>query len=253
MISLHSYRCKHCNQYIEVDTGDIPLPGTPYHSDVDHETFLRLRKLYRKSIVGGNVPSNEQIEETINSESIGIAIIEEIIRLVSLSRDGQYRFIDGTEKLHNLIYVASTEALAMNEAIEELEALMNNPKVSELAFQDFFERNSRLILNDEYKKAHSHITLAREEGLLIPDFLLEPLDQDSLCDILDLKLPTANIFILKKSRLRYSAAVMEACAQLREYSNYFDSKENRERIYSEYGLKAYKPKMIVIIGRRGGY
>jgi len=106
-------------------------------------------------------------------------------------------------------------------------------------------------LNDEYKTAYPHVTLAREEGPLIPDFLLEPFDQSLLCDILDLKLPTASLYVLKKSRMRYSAAVMEACAQLREYSNYFDSKDNREQIFREYGLKAYKPKMIVIIGRRG--
>ncbi len=43
----------------------------------------------------------------------------------------------------------------------------------------------------------------------------------------------------------------EACAQLREYSAYFEDKANRDLIQREYGLLAYKPKMIVIIGRRG--
>jgi hypothetical protein len=44
---------------------------------------------------------------------------------------------------------------------------------------------------------------------------------------------------------------MEACAQLREYNIYFENKETRDRIYREYGLLTYRPKMIVIIGRRG--
>lgn len=182
---------------------------------------------------------------------LGIAIIQDRIRLVSLSRDGQYSFVDGTEKLHNILYIASAKALAMKIAIEELEALMNNLKATEQAYQDFFERNPTLILNGEYRRAHPQLALTREEGPLIPDFLLEPLDQNSLCDILDLKLPAAKIFVLKQSRMRYSAAVMEACAQLREYNNYFDEKENRDRIFREYGLLAYKPKMIVIIGRKG--
>ncbi len=190
-------------------------------------------------------------EETPEQEYVGIGVFGGRLRLISLNKDGQYRFIDGTEKPHNILYVASVEALAMNEAIEELEFLLNNPRAKEKDYQDFFERNPKLILNDEYKKAHAHITLAGEESPLIPDFLLEPWDQNALVDILDLKLPTTNIFVLKKSRMRYSAAVMEACAQLREYNQYFDDKENRQRIYREYGLLAFKPKMIVIIGRRG--
>lgn len=197
------------------------------------------------------IVSNEQVEEKPEYEFLGIGIFEGKVKLVSLGKDGQYKFVDGTEKLHNILYVASTEAIAMKMAIDELEYLLNDSKSTEQTFQDFFERNPNLILNDEYKKAHAHIALTREEGLLIPDFLLEPLDQSSLCDILDLKLPTAKLFVLKQSRMRYSAAVMEACAQLREYSNYFDDKNNREKILNEYGLLAYKPKMIVIIGRRG--
>jgi hypothetical protein len=196
-------------------------------------------------------PENQQDGVRTEEEFLGIGIFEERIRLISLGKDGQYRFIDGTEKLHNVLYVTTAEALALKAAIEELEALMNDPKANEHAFQDFFERNPKLILNDEYKRAHAHVTLVTEEVTLIPDFLLEPLDQKSLCDILDLKLPATKIFVLKQSRMRYSAAVMEACAQLREYNSYFEDQENRDRIYREYGLLAYRPKMIVIIGRRG--
>lgn len=202
-----------------------------------------------------NQPSTKQTEEQnkLNPECefLGIGIFEGKIKLVSLGKDGQYRFIDGTEKQHEILYIATTEALAMKAAIEEFEYLLNDPKASEQTYQDFFERNPRLILNDDYKEAHPHVTLMREEGLLIPDFLLEPLDQSKLCDILDIKLPTAKLFVLKKNRLRYSSAVMEACAQLREYNSFFDDKNNRERVFQEYGLSAYKPKMIVIIGRRG--
>ena len=194
---------------------------------------------------------NPDYENGVEEDFIGIGIFDNKIRIVSMSKDGQYKFVDGTEKFHNILYVASADALAIKSAIEELEYLMNDPKSTEQALQEFFERNQKLIINDEYKKAHSHIALTKEDGDLIPDFLLEPLDQNSLCDILDLKLPTAKIHILQKNRIRYSTAVMEACAQLREYNNYFDEKNNRERILREYGLLAYKPKMIVIIGRKG--
>lgn len=182
---------------------------------------------------------------------IAVGDFNGVQKLVALSEDGTYRYLDSMQKLHNIIYVASPEAPAMEEAVEEFEALLNDPKTGEAAFQDFFERYPQFILNDEYKKAHPQIALARDEGPLIPDFLLEPLDQSALCDILELKLPTAKVFVLKQSRMRFSAAVMEACAQLREYSSYFEEKVNRERVQQEYGLLAYKPKMFVIIGRRG--
>jgi len=193
----------------------------------------------------------EQSEGKFEYEYLGFGIFDGAIKMVSLGKEGQYKFIDGTEKLHNILYVATTEAIALKEAVEELEYLLNDINASEQSFQVFFERHPRLILNDDYKKAHPQITLTKDKGSLIPDFLLEPYNQNSLCDILDLKLPRAKLFVLKKNRMRFSAAVMEACSQLREYNQFFDDKENRERIYQEYGLLAYKPKMMVIIGRRG--
>jgi hypothetical protein len=192
-----------------------------------------------------------QDQHAVDEEFVAFGLFDEKIRLLSLTKDGKWEYLDQMSKIHRILYVATSETLAMLAAVEELEALMNDPKASELAFQDFFERNPRFILNDEYKRAHSHITLVREEGPLIPDFLLEPIDQNALCDILELKLPSTKIFVLKKSRMRFSAAVFEACAQLREYSSYFDDKENRDLIHRTYRLMAYKPKMIVIIGRRG--
>jgi hypothetical protein len=80
-------------------------------------------------------------------------------------------------------------------------------------------------------------------------FVLEPVSGE-LSDILELKLTSTPIFNLKKNRMRYSAAVAEAAAQLREYGRYFEEEKNRNHILEKYGLQAYKPKMFVIIGRR---
>lgn len=137
-------------------------------------------------------------------------------------------------------------------AVEELESLVNDPNAKEKDFQDFFERYPDFILNDEYKKAHSHIVLATDDGeSFIPDFVLEPIDQSSLCDLLELKLPSAQIFVLQQRRMRFTAAVLEACTQLREYNMFFDEEKNRRKTHDEYGLLAFKPRMFVIIGRRG--
>jgi CspA family cold shock protein len=186
-------------------------------------------------------------------EQVALGLIEGEIRLISITPDGEYQFIDGVQKLHNILYVIGSETTTLQTAVEEFETLINDPKVKEADCQSFFERNPDFILNNEYKQAHPHLALGDNQGdTLIPDFVLEPVDQNALCDLLELKLPSTKTFVLKKSRLRFSAAVLEVCAQLRAYNRYFDEERNRKSFEESYpGLRAFKPKMFVIIGRRG--
>jgi hypothetical protein len=81
--------------------------------------------------------------------------------------------------------------------------------------------------------------------------VLEPVDQNFLCDLLELKLPSSPVFIQKKNRERFSAAVSEARAQLLEYRRFFDEQKHRDSIYETYRLRAYMPKMFLVIGRLG--
>jgi hypothetical protein len=189
-------------------------------------------------------------EESQKYEFVAIGLFGDRLKLVFLHRDGRFAFMD---ELHSYggLYVVTSETLRLKQAVEELETLINDQRTKESDLQDFFQRNSEFILNDEYKRAHSKIVLEkREDKTLIPDFILEPYDRPHLCDILDLKLPSAKVWILKKNRPRFSAAVYEACAQLGEYSQFFEEEENRLRILDKYSLLAYKPKLFVIIGRR---
>ena len=199
-------------------------------------------------------PRQDMRPRLIKANREYIALTEEngTIRVVSLKSDGTYSFLDDAQNLHNIVYIPSSETLRLLEAVDELETIVNNPKAKESHFQDFFERNQSFILNDEYKRAHSHLVLARDDrGPLVPDFVLEPFNQQALCDVLELKLPSVQIFRVQKNRTRFSSAVLEACAQLREYSTYFDEANNRKAIFKKYGLQAFRPKMFVIIGRRG--
>ena len=193
--------------------------------------------------------------EKLSSEDdqLALALIDGRVRLVSLTPDGEYRFIDAAQTLHSILYVVASETIAFQRAVEEFESLINDPKVKEQDCQSFFERNPDFILNDEYRQAHAHLSLGNNEGeQLIPDFVLEPINQNALCDLMELKLPTAQAFVLKKSRMRFSAAVLEACAQLRVYNRYFDEEHNRKNFEDAYpGLRAFKPKMFVIIGLQG--
>lgn len=189
----------------------------------------------------------EQFEELS-----AIALINGKLKLIYLSKDKKKQIYFDELYMHGGLHITSSESTALKAAVEELEELINDPNTKENELQDFFERNPEFILNDSYKEAHPKIVLDnKKDEKLIPDFILEPYDQGSICDILDIKLASCKIWIMKKNRTRFSQDVLEACAQLREYSRYFDEEDNRNRVLEKYGLSSYKPKLIVIIGRRG--
>lgn len=198
------------------------------------------------------IDDEEEEKEFETDEYLAIAMVGGRLKLIGLSPDGKFHFKDQINEAHTLIHNISLDALAMQEAIDELEYLINNPKSKEKDFHDFFERNEGFLLNDEYRCAHSKIVLERQdEGPLIPDFVMQPVQQSQLCDLLELKTPNTQLFVLQKNRTRFSAAVLEAAAQLRTYSEFFDEAQNRELIMDRYGLAAYKPRMMVILGRTG--
>lgn len=190
-------------------------------------------------------------KESEKYEFVAIGFLGNRLKLFSLHRDGRFVFLDEINA-YGGVYVITSETLALKQAVEELETLINKKNLREEDLQDFFKRNPEFILNDEYRKAHSKVLLEKEnQKTLVPDFILEPYNSERLCSILDLKLPSAKVWVLKKNRPRFSYAVFEAVAQLREYSQFFEDEDNRFKILNEYGLLAYRPKLFVIIGRRG--
>jgi hypothetical protein len=235
---------------------DIILPSLSYRryppnpDDLDEEDLVTARPVGMEAGAQEEKPAPVELS---NEQRIALALFGPIIKLVSLSPDGQYWFLDEQQKSHNLLYVLSAETVEVERAVEELEHLMNDPKARENDFQNFFERHPDFILNDEYREAHPHLVLENAEGdCLIPDFILQPVNQRALCDLLELKLPSVEVFVMKKNRPRYSAAVYEAAAQLREYSRYFDEETHRTKFRDKYPLlNVYRPRMFVIIGRQG--
>jgi len=139
------------------------------------------------------------------------------------------------------------------ESIDELEYLINKNAL-EADFQNFFERNPKYLLTlGDYSNIHSQIVLHKDHGSnLIPDFFLEKMNSD-FCDILDLKRAQKELIRIQKNRIRFKDAVMEGVAQLRTYRDYFEEKYNRNKFHSTYGLKSYRPKVVLIIGRKQSY
>lgn len=135
------------------------------------------------------------------------------------------------------------------EQLREFEDLINSSSTREEDIHRFLEKNPSFVLGENYRKLHSKVLLEREDdGPLIPDFVLQPFDQE-LCDLLELKLPGEPVIVGSDNRRRFSSAVLSAVAQLRTYRDYFEDRGNREGILAKYGINAYRPRMSVIIGR----
>ncbi|MGW1524476.1 Shedu anti-phage system protein SduA domain-containing protein [Streptomyces sp. NPDC002159] len=207
-------------------------------------------------VIGSTESDVEQgdVEPSSGDDFLGVELLNGRLRLVSVQPDGSVKILDPSEHLHSLLYVASVEAAGWKTLVQELEDLINSPHTAERDLQCFFERNPDFLCGDAYEEARSHIVLQREsDGPLIPDFALKPRNPSALCDLLELKLPKAKLLRVSKNRVRLTSAIMEACAQLREYQSYFDDARKRMAIEEAYGLRFFRPRMMVLIGKRSDY
>jgi hypothetical protein len=143
---------------------------------------------------------------------------------------------------------STTKGFFTRDQISELEELINNPKVDEHDLQKFFERNPEFLRIHSHSRIYPQIKLETdEEHVLIPDFFLH--GATDRLDICDIKLPSVKISAGILNRRRFSAAVFEGVAQLRNYRNYFDDPKRREGFFQKYGLACYKPSLYLVIGR----
>lgn len=169
-------------------------------------------------------------------------------------QEGVYKVRSGSDAPESLIiatpHVLSTGTRTLlNEDLREFEELLNSSRTTEEDIQKFLERKPGFVLGENYRELHSKVLLEREDdGPLIPDFVLEPFDCE-LCDLLELKLPGEPVVVGTRNRKRFSHAVQSAIAQLRAYRDYFEDRSNRERIFQQRGIKAYRPRLSVVIGR----
>ena len=121
--------------------------------------------------------------------------------------------------------------------------------MQQFLLQMFFENNPEFLrLGVKYRRIIPIVRLPREgKPDLVPDFLLERVT-DGYCDILDIKLPDKKLITGIEDRRTFSQNVGSAIAQVDEYRDYFDEKKNRELIEQKYGVKVYKPQVLVLIG-----
>ena len=218
--------------------------------------FERFEQRLRLGITWLPDPMSPRHPFVVNDEeSFAIVSTSGSIELLSLEPVPATRFRDHKGNVYNQIYYLGSQwSPWWKNIIDEFEELINSPRVRESDLQRFFERNPELLHGDTYEEARSHIVLHRDgQGPLIPDFALRPSNPAALCDLLELKLPQKELLVGPPSRRRLSAAVMEAAAQLREYQAYFDVERHRNMVEKAYGLRFFRPQMIVVIGKRIKY
>jgi hypothetical protein len=179
------------------------------------------------------------------------------VRLDPFGSFGAYRFSD-LQLTDGSLWVARSNVLQPSttfspDAIHELEDLINS-SASEATFQRFFEHHDEFLLAlGEYARIHPQLILHEDGGGgLIPDFFLERIDSD-MSDICDLKLPSSELVRQQHHRQRFRDAVMEGVAQLTTYRDWFDDRQHREQFRATYGLTAFRPRVVLVIGRRRSF
>lgn len=150
--------------------------------------------------------------------------------------------------------------------LREFEGLLNrNPSAPEAAFQEFFEAHPRwlYLLGEQYEKAVPQVrlpplearsTLALTEAssadpsALIPDFLVKRIGLD-LWDVLDIKRADTRVIVGGPRRRRFSSAVTEAIAQLREYNRRLRDPKVKDYLFERHRLMVSEPMAMVVMGR----
>jgi hypothetical protein len=156
---------------------------------------------------------------------------------------------DESGQIHVVPYHSAPYWSRFRSAILALERLLNDPRVQERQIEQLLLENPLFLRGLNYGNVYSQVVLPREGAPdLRPDLIAEPLGE-RWADIIDLKRPLGTILVGSESRVRLAGALTEAAAQLREYRAYFDDRALAKRVETELGIRCYKPKMVVIVGR----
>lgn len=155
--------------------------------------------------------------------------------------------------------------LFLPQEIEEFELLLNrNPPSKEEAFQRFFEEHPKwlFLLGEQYEASSAQIELpplqvqpdlalldsGADNMALRPDFLLKRIGLE-LWDVLDIKRSDYRVAVGRASRRKFSEAVADSVAQLREYQRRLQHQEVRAYLKKQHGFYVAEPVAMVLIGR----
>lgn len=247
---------------VSLTLDEEPTPTYGFGSMVIHNTFSAETLLWGLGYTAWTPISEAPEVEDILTALLGREPAEDFQYLMALENDrivfrptsvlDTYQMQDSrglkTTRLALLTHFKDQYASVTPSEILELEDRINNPRVREEDLQRFFEAHPHFFRMWDYRDVYPHVYLTREEeGPLIPDFILvDPELQKAM--VLDLKLPRVKVVTHKPNRVRFSSAVDEARAQLLEYRDWFEDRDNRTKLRERFGMEIFRPRLGVIIG-----
>lgn len=184
-------------------------------------------------------------------ETIALTWHEGKIKAVVLGEDGTYSYVSTNASRLGLVYLPKYVKTDFARAITEFEELINDSYTTKDEIRSFLLDNPGIILGGEYKAAHPQILLRRDgRRPLQPDFVLEPISGE-LADIIDIEPAQHDAVVEVDGVAALTDVVTQACARLREYRDHFEEERHRVEIEDEHGIRVFRPRMFVVIGRAG--
>jgi hypothetical protein len=157
------------------------------------------------------------------------------------------------EGVRGKYFTVDRDVFGIQYEIEKFEALINNPDVTELDLQRFFEENPHFLISTRLMQPLPHIPLVDAHGkVLIPDFVMKPIvavQRDSNWQIIELKHPQAKLLAGPSNHRRFSQDVIKAINQLKDYKDHFENPANATAITGLLGHPLRHPRLGVLIGR----
>lgn len=243
-------------QYIEFSKFG-PLPeGAKKSPEVNNGTYSQKLRIYKPTHWG----KIKHIAETILFPAIGwktsntvseveLAILQKLTKQVKNQSDELYEKKKVISELMTNISVYRDQNLK-NKVPEFKETLKNfkelvDAEKTESYYQKFL-KNNFWMFGLEYISAKSQKMAGASNK---PDFSLERYDKYR--DIVEIKRPKTEIFVKSKNHFHQGQKLKEALAEVMDYVDYFLNHANDEIV--EYGEMYYKPRAIIVIGRKKGF
>jgi hypothetical protein len=248
-----------------------PLPAHMISSAYSEiATFLLDRNIDPSHVVmrlrGYGNPTDE-LSEICSRYTLVIGVLPSgYLKAQVLERWGKHELAEsrGIISAPNGLLLPET-VLFLRSEVEEFETLLNaNQAVPEEAYQEFFEAHPKwlYLLGEQYDEFKSQVRLpplkiyqelvltdeSVDKMWLKPDFLLKRIGLD-LWDVLDIKASDCRMIVGRRSRNKFSEAVSEAVAQLREYSRRMQQNEVRAYVKRQYNMNISEPVAMVLVGR----
>lgn len=121
-------------------------------------------------------------------------------------------------------------------------------------FQDFFERNPSMIKRNLFCKHWARPRLRFPEKptkYIEPDFVLKPRFAANIgtkWQILDIKLPDVALTSGGRFHQGFSAKLLRAIKQVRDYRKYFNRDEIENELVQKFGYHPKNPRLAILIG-----